>query len=102
MSAAWTVVLAVGAGTLLLKAVGPVGVAGKQLPARVEALLSLLAPAILAALVVSETFGRGRGLVLDARLAGAAAGAAVLLVRGPLWLVVAAGAAATAAVRLLT
>jgi branched-subunit amino acid transport protein len=99
VTAAWIVVLAVGAGTVVLKAVGPVGVAGKQLPPRVEELLSLLAPAILAALVVAETFAHGRDLVVDARLAGVAGGALVLLLRGPLWLVVLAGAAATAAAR---
>ena len=43
-------------------------------PQRVDRLLELIAPAILAALVVTETFASGRSLVLDARLAGVAAG----------------------------
>lgn len=102
MSAAWASVLAVGAGTVALKAVGPVGVAGRRLPSRVAELLSMLAPALLAALVVAETFGSGRSLVLDARLAGAAAGIVAVLLRAPLWLVVVAGALATALVRLAT
>ena len=102
MSAAWQAVVAVGAGTVLLKAVGPVGVAGRRLPARVDGLLAMVAPAILAALVVSETFASGRSLVLDARVAGVAAGAVADALRAPLWLVVDAGAAATALVRLLS
>ena len=102
MSAAWATVVVVGAGTFALKAVGPVGVADRQLPRRIADLLSMVAPAILAALVVTETFAHGRSLVLDARIAGVAAGAVVALARRPLWMVVLAGAAATAAVRLMT
>jgi branched-subunit amino acid transport protein len=102
MSDAWTAVLLVGGGTALLKAVGPVGVSGRQLPRRLEDLLEMLAPAILAALVVTETFAKGRSLVLDARLAGVAAGVVALLFRAPLWLVVVAGAAATALARLVS
>jgi branched-subunit amino acid transport protein len=99
MSQAWAAVLAVGAGTVVLKAVGPVGVAGRQLPDRVTDLLELIAPAILAALVIVETFANGRSLVLDARLAGAGVGIVAVLLRAPLWAVVIAGGAATALVR---
>jgi branched-subunit amino acid transport protein len=95
-------VIAVGAGTVLLKAVGPVGLAGKQLPPRVTELLSLVGPAILAALVVTMTFADGRSLVADARVAGVAAGAVAVLLRAPLWVVVLVGALATAGVRLVT
>jgi branched-subunit amino acid transport protein len=102
MSAAWAAVLAVGTGTVLLKAVGPVLVSGRRLPARATELLELVAPAILAALVVTEVFASGRTLVLDARLAGAAAGLAAVLLRAPLWLVVIVGALATALVRLVS
>ena len=102
MSASWEVVLAVGAGTIALKAVGPVGVSGRRLPSRVSELLEVVAPAILAALVITETFASGRSLVLDARLAGAAAGLVAVLLRAPLWLIVIAGALATALVRLVS
>lgn len=99
MSAVWVTVVAVGVGTVLLKAVGPVGVAGRQLPPALGRLLELVAPAILAALVVVETLASGRHLVADARLAGVGAGVACVLVRAPFWLVVLCGALATAAVR---
>jgi branched-subunit amino acid transport protein len=102
VSEAWSAVLLVGAGTAVLKAVGPVGVAGRRLPQRVDDLLEMVAPAILAALVVTETFGDGRSLVADARLAGVVAGVVAILFRAPLWVVVVVGAAATALVRLVS
>jgi branched-subunit amino acid transport protein len=95
-------VIAIGVGTCALKAVGPVGVSGRRLPERVSELLEVVAPAILAALVVTETFASGRALVIDARLAGAAAGLVAVLVRAPLWLVVVVGGLATALVRLVS
>lgn len=101
MSTAWLTVLAVGIGTVLLKAVGPVGVAGRRLPPAAGRLLELVAPAILAALVVVETFASGRHLVADARLAGVGAGVLCVLARAPFWVVVLFGALATAAARAL-
>jgi branched-subunit amino acid transport protein len=102
VSAAWTTVLVVGIGTVALKAVGPVGVADRALPRRAADLLSMVAPAILAALVVTEAFGHDRSLVVDARVAGLAAGAVAALARAPLWAVVLTGALATAGARLIT
>lgn len=101
MSHAWSAVVIVGVGTMALKAAGPVGVGGRQLPARVLTLLSMVGPAILAALVVTETFAHGRSLVVDARLVGVAAGGVAVALRAPLWVVVVAGAVGTALVRLL-
>jgi branched chain amino acid efflux pump len=101
VSNAWVVVLVVGVGTMLLKAVGPVGVAHRELPPRVEQLLDLVAPAILGALVVTETFASGTHLVVDARLAGVAAAVVLVLLRAPFWVVVLAGAVVTAAARAL-
>ena len=101
MTAGWATVVAVGVGTVLLKAVGPVGVAGRRLPSALDDLLGAIAPAILAALVVTETFAGGRHLVVDARLAGVGAGVVLVLARAPFWLVVLCGALATAAVRAL-
>ncbi|HTZ06649.1 MAG TPA: AzlD domain-containing protein [Gaiellaceae bacterium] len=102
MSQAWVAVLAVGAGTVVLKSVGPVIVGGKPVPPRLFGILTMLAPALLAALVVTEGFAHGRSLVLDARLAGLAAGALAVALRAPIWAVVLAGAAATALVRLVS
>jgi branched-subunit amino acid transport protein len=62
----------------------------------------MVGPAILAALVVTETFAGGRSLVLDARLAGVAAGIVAVVLRAPFWLVVIVGALATALARLVS
>ena len=102
MSTAWASVLVIGVGTFLLKAVGPVGVSGKRLHPRATELLEMVAPAILAALVVTEAFAHGRSLVLDARVAGLAVGIVAVIVRAPLWAVVLAGGLATALVRLVS
>ena len=96
MSVSWTAVLAACLGCYLLK------LAGLALPARVlerdavRRVAELLPVALLAGLVVVQAVASGRELVVDARLAGLAAGAVALLLRAP-FLVVVAVAAATAA-----
>jgi branched-subunit amino acid transport protein len=78
MTRIWIVVLVVGAATVVFKAAGPVFVGGRQLPARVQSIVALLAPVMLTALVVTQTFGGDEEIVIDARLPGvAAAGVAI-------------------------
>ncbi len=101
MSTAWTTVLLVGLGTVLLKSTGPALLAGRSVPPRLMSVLGLLAPALLAALVVTQAFADGRALVLDARAAGLAAAAAAVALRAPLLAVILVAAVATAIVRLL-
>jgi branched-subunit amino acid transport protein len=98
----WLVVILTGAATALLKATGPVLLGGRELPPRVIGVVELLAPAVLAALVVTQVFADKRELVVDSRLVGLAAGAAAVAARAPLIAVVVAAAAATAIVRALT
>ena len=100
MIAAWVAVAVVGAATIALKGAGPVVFAGRPLPRPVVAVMPLLAPCLLAALVVGQTMADGRALVIDARLAGVAAAAVALARRAPLLVVlgVAAGVAAVARV----
>lgn len=102
MTGAWVVVIAVGAATVALKALGPVALGGRELPRRVLAVLALLAPALLAALVIVQTLGGDRGLELDARLPGVAVAAVALLLRAPLLVAVVVAAATTALLRLAT
>jgi branched-subunit amino acid transport protein len=97
----WLVVLVVGAATLAFKATGPVLIGGRRLPRPVAGVVALLAPVLLAALVVTQTVGGDNELVLDARLAGLGAGAAATALRAPLPAVVVLAAAATALARLL-
>jgi len=101
MSRVWIVLALVGAATVALKAAGPVLLGGRELPARVRMLVGLLAPALLAALVVTNTLASGRHLVVDARLAGVAAAAVSLRLRAPILVAVAVAAAVTAAIRAL-
>ena len=100
MNDAWVVVAAVGAGTIVIKAAGPVLLGGRPLPERVQSVVALLAPALLAALVATTTFGTGQQLVLDARIIGVGAAAVALLLRAPVLLVVLVAAAAAALARL--
>ncbi|HWL32846.1 MAG TPA: AzlD domain-containing protein [Gaiellaceae bacterium] len=92
----WIVIAVVGAATILFKASGPVLLGKRELPPRVASVVEVLAPAMLAALVVTQTVGGDRELVFDERLAGVAAGAVAVWLRAPLLavMVVAAGAAA--------
>ena len=99
MSTTWIVVAAVGAATIALKSVGPVLLGGRPLPAPLTGIVALLAPALLAALVVTQVVGGDEELVLDARLVGLGAAVVAILVRAPLLVVVVAAAAATAVVR---
>jgi branched-subunit amino acid transport protein len=101
MTAVWLAVAAVGAATIAIKAAGPLLFAHRPLPRPVAALMPLLAPCLLAALVVSQTLADGRAVVVDARAAGVAAGAAALLLRAPLLVVLAAAAGVAAAARAL-
>jgi branched-subunit amino acid transport protein len=91
----------VGVVTIAFKGVGPVALGGRPLPPRLLGVIELLAPALLAALVLTQVFGRERELVVDARAVGLAAAAGALALRAPLLAVVAIAAAATALARAL-
>jgi hypothetical protein len=72
---------------------------GRDLPPRLIGVISLLAPALLAALVVAQTLAKGDDIVFDARLVGLAAAAAALVARLPLIAVAGLAAVATAVAR---
>jgi branched chain amino acid efflux pump len=97
MSTAWIVVVGAGAGTLLLKGLAPAAFGGRELPPALTGVMALLAPTLLAALIVVNTFASGRDLTIDPRAAGLAAALAAVALRAPV-LVVILVAAATAAI----
>jgi len=97
----WLVIAVVGAVTMVFKAAGPVLLADRELPPRVAAVIDVLAPAMLAALVVTQTVGGDRELVIDARLAGVIAGGVAVWLRAPLLVVMLVAAATAALIRLL-
>jgi branched-subunit amino acid transport protein len=100
VSAAWATVAGLAIATAAIKAFGPVVFGGRELSALLARVIPLLAPALLAALVISETFGGpGRSLVLDARAGGLVVAGIALWRRAPLYVVVLAAAAATALLR---
>ncbi len=99
MTAVWVTVAAVGGATVLFKALGPAILGSRPLPARVRGVVELMAPALLAALVVTQTFGTGHHLTVDARAAGVGAAAVAIALRVPLILVVVIAAAVTALTR---
>jgi branched-subunit amino acid transport protein len=97
----WLVVAVVGAATIVFKASGPLLLGRRRLPEVLAGPVALLAPVLLAALVVTQTVGGDNELVLDARLAGVGAGAVAIATRAPLPAVVVVAAAATALTRLV-
>jgi len=98
---AWIAVVVIGTATVVLKGAGPVVLAGRTLPGWVRSLMPLLAPCLLAALVVGQTLAGGRALVIDARVAGVCAAGLALLLRAPLIVVLASAAGVAAAARAL-
>ena len=100
MTTVWIVVGVLFLGTAGMKAVGPVAFGGRSLSERSAAVVGLVAPAILGALVVYETFSAGgAGLQLDARIVGLAGAGLALVLRLPLIAVVLVAALATGLAR---
>lgn len=87
--------------TAAIKSAGPVLLGGRQLPAAFTSVVVLLAPALLAALVVTQTLADGHDLVVGDRTAGVAAGAFVVWRTGSVIACVVVAAAVTAGLRAL-
>ena len=101
MSQTWLVVGLVGAGTVAIKAIGPVLLGGRPLPERLSSVIELLAPALLGALVAVQTFGNGQALAVDERVLGVAVAAIAIWRKAPLLLVVILATITTALARAL-
>jgi branched-subunit amino acid transport protein len=101
MSTTWIVVAGAGAGTLLLKGLAPAVLGGRALPSRLVGAMALLAPTLLAALIVTNTFATGRDVVLDPRAAGLGAALVAVLLRAPVLVVIVAAAVTAAGLRAL-
>ena len=98
----WLLVAIVGLGTVALKGVGPLVLGGRRVPDRLTGVVSLLAPTLLAALIVTNTFATGTALVIDARVAGMAAAVVAIVLRAPILVVIVVAAGAAAVTRALT
>ncbi len=98
----WTFVFALAATAYAFKVMGLVLVGDRQLPPLLGRCLALIPAALIAAIVVKDTFSVGQHLQLDARAAGVAAAAIAAWRKAPLIAVIVIGAAVTAAVRVAT
>ena len=86
----WLAIGVTALGCYAVKLAGLLVPAGTLERPLVRRLAALLPVALLAALTAQQTFADGHTLVLDARVAGVAAAAVVLVLRAPFLLVVAA------------
>ena len=93
-------IVVVGVVTMAFKASGPVLLGRRELPPRVTSVVEVLAPAMLAALVVTQTVGGDRAIVIDERLAGVIAGGVAIWLRAPIIVVMLVAGATAALIRL--
>ena len=100
MRDAWIVVAIVGVATIASKAAGPVLVGRRELPPRLQACVELLAPVMLTALVVTQTFGGDEEIEVDARVVGVGAALIAIALRAPVIVAMAVAALVTALLRL--
>jgi branched-subunit amino acid transport protein len=87
--------------TVAIKAAGPAALGGRELPAWFQSVIVLLAPALLAALVVTQTLAHGDRLHVGANAVGVLAGGLVAWRFGSIVGCVVVAAALTALVRLV-
>jgi branched-subunit amino acid transport protein len=91
MSTAWALVAGCTVVTFAIKAAGPIALGGRQLPAWFASIVTLLAPALLAALVATHTLASGHRLEVGASTVGVLASALVMQrTRSITWCVVSA------------
>ena len=103
MTEVWITVGVLAVATAAIRVCGPVLLGGRELPAPAMSVIGLVAPALLAALVVIQTFSapEGGSFELDARIAGVAAAAFALRAGAQVLSVVVLAAAVTALLRLV-
>lgn len=87
-------------GAYAFKVLGLVVIGDRTLPAPLERCLMLIPAALIAAIVVKDTFSLGQHLGIDARAAGVGAAVVAAWRRAPLIAVIVVGAAVTALLRL--
>jgi hypothetical protein len=102
MTDAWLTIGGLFVATVAIKAAGPLIVGGRELPQSAYAVIALLAPALLTALILTDTFARGQELTVDARAAGLLCAGVAVALRAPLLVIVLVAAVGAAAVRALT
>jgi branched-subunit amino acid transport protein len=99
VTALWITIVVVALVSAAIRAFGPILVGGRELPPSANAVIALLVPALLTALVVTQTFGEDGRLVLDEKAIGVAVAAVALALRAPVLLAVALAVVTTALAR---
>jgi branched-subunit amino acid transport protein len=102
MTEVWLTIGGLFAVTVAIKAAGPLVVGERELPERAYDVIGLLAPALLTALILTDTFAREQDLTVDARAAGLACAGVAVALRAPLLVTVLVAAAGAAALRAVT
>ena len=74
----WALIAGCAVVTFAIKAAGPIALGGRSLPPRFDAVVALLAPALLAALIVTQALADGERLHVGADTAGVAAAGLVV------------------------
>jgi branched-subunit amino acid transport protein len=97
----WLVIAGCAAVTAIIKAAGPVALGDRKLPPRVAHVIGLLAPALLAALVVTQALVDGTRLHVGADTAGVAVAGIVAWRGGSVLLAVGLAVIVTAGLRAL-
>jgi branched-subunit amino acid transport protein len=98
----WVLIAGVAVVTATIKGVGPIALGGRPLPPRASSVIALLAPPLLAALVIAGVFGQDGELGVGVEAVGVAAGGALALRGGSILVCVVTAAAVTAVLRALT
>jgi branched-subunit amino acid transport protein len=96
----WLSVLAVIAANLALKGVGPLVVGDRPLPPTARRVIALMAPVLLAGLIVVELGGEDGSELDTHRLVGVGVAGLARLLRAPMLLAVVCGVLSTALLRL--
>lgn len=100
MADVWITIAALAVITVAIKSTGPLAIGGRTPGERTFAVISLFAPALLAALITYETLSAGHeGITVDARVPGLLAAAAALVAKAPMLVVILVAAATSALVR---
>ncbi len=95
----WTLVLVLAAGAFAFKVLGVVVLGGRTIPPVLNRCLALIPAALIASIVVKDTFSVGQHLVVDARAAGVGVAVVAAWRKAPLPVVIVLGAAVTAVIR---
>jgi branched-subunit amino acid transport protein len=97
----WLLIAGCAVVTFAIKAAGPVALGGRDLPPRFTQVIALMAPALLAALIVTQALADGERWHVGADTAGVAAAGAVVLRGGSVVPAVAVAVVVTAGLRAL-